>query len=142
MEFFIGSVVTIVTYIVAHRVAKRDVDGSKSPIKISYSQSHVYDLIRPFLNFVPPPEIGLPRQSNKYLQNSYIKIMVMNNKAYWIKNNIFYVADVLNGEVQKETQKEVDTMSMSKVELNEMMFIVEKLREEDNDYRGPGQSDI
>jgi hypothetical protein len=41
-----------------------------------------------------------------------MKVMVVSNKAYWIKNNALYVADVVEGEVQKETTKEVDTMSM------------------------------
>jgi hypothetical protein len=46
----------------------------------------------------------------------------------------------VDGKVQKETQKEVDTMSMDKVELKEMLFIVEKLREDSDDNWGSGQS--
>jgi hypothetical protein len=69
-----------------------------------------------------------------------MKIMIVKDRAYWIKDNTFYVATVVDGQVNKETAKEVDTMAMSKVELDEMMFIVEKLREDNNDSRGPGKS--
>ena len=138
MEFLVGAIVTIFVYMATNRIAKRELEN-KDKIDIVYSQSHIYELMRPFLEFAPlivPPE---PKQSSNYLKNVYMKVMVVNSKAYWIKNNAFYVADVVDGEVQKETTKEVDTMSMSRVELNEMLFIVEKLREETDDNWSSGQ---
>jgi len=74
------------------------------------------------------------------LKNSYMKVMVVKNKAYWIKDNTFYVTDVVEGEVVKENAKQVDTMAMDKVELKEIMFIVEKLREDDDDNWSSGKS--
>jgi hypothetical protein len=138
VEFLVGAIVTIFVYMATNRIAKRELEN-KDKIDIVYSQSHIYELMRPFLEFAPlivPPE---PKQSSNYLKNVYMKVMVVNSKAYWIKNNAFYVADVVDGEVQKETTKEVDTMSMSRVELNEMLFIVEKLREETDDNWSSGQ---
>lgn len=139
MEYLVGSAVTIVVYIIAHRLAQKQLKDNSKNIQIVYSQSHVYGLIRPFLEYAPPPRPKTPRQTENYTKSVYLKVMVVSNKAYWIKNNALYVAEVLEGEVKKETTKEVDTMSMSKVELNEMLFIVEKLREENDDYRSPGK---
>ena len=139
MEYLIGSVITIIIYAVAHRIARKQLVQDKSRFEIVYSQSHIYELIRPFLEYDPIELPDTPRQTENYVRNAYLKVMVVNGKAYWIKNNALYVADVLEGEVKKETTKEVDTMSMSKVELNEMLFIVEKLREDNDDYRSSGK---
>jgi hypothetical protein len=138
MEFLIGALVTLIVYITTFRIAKKEMPDNQK-VTISYSQSHIYELMRPYLEFdhyVRPPK---PSQSLSYVNNAYVKMMFVKDKAYWIKNNKFYTAKVSGGEVQKETAKEVDTMSMSKVELEEMIFIVEKLREEGHDYRGPGK---
>ena len=54
----------------------------------------------------------------------------MDNQAYWIKDSIFYMADMSNdGGVDKDTTRRVDTMTMDKVQLKKMMFIIEKLTE-------------
>lgn len=139
MEYLIGSMVTIIVYVIAYRIAKMQLVQDSNKMRIAHSQSHIYELIRPFLEYAPIEMPSTPRQTENYVRNAYLKVMVVNSKAYWIKDNAVYVADVLEGEVKKETTKEVDTMSMSKVELNEMLFIVEKLREENDDYRGSGK---
>ena len=71
-----------------------------------------------------------PTQSSDYAKKNSIKVMFIQDKAYWIKDNQLYTADVVNGEVDKFTTKEVDTMTMNDVELKNTMFIVEKLTEE------------
>jgi hypothetical protein len=49
--------------------------------------------------------------------------------AYWIANNALQVAKIIDGIVQEDSAKKVDMMGMDKVELEEMIFIVEKLTE-------------
>ena len=139
MDFLIGAIVTIICYVVSQKVVAKNISKQESLGVINYSQSHIYELMRPFLEFADIVSPEFSNQSNNYLKNAYLKVMVVSNKAYWIKDNTFYVADVVDGEVKKETTKEVDTMSMNRVELNEMLFIVEKLREESDDYRGSGK---
>ena len=61
------------------------------------------------------------------------------DRAYWIKDNTFYEANLVDGEVDKNTTKVVDTMTMDKVELDKMAFIVQKLTEGTrNDFGNPG----
>ena len=126
-------------YSISQRIIRKTLPKDENISVINYSQSHIYDLMRPFLEFADVVSSNVPTQSINYLNNAYMKVMVVNSKAYWIKNNTFYVADVVEGEVKKETTKEVDTMAMDRVELNEMLFIVEKLREESDDNRGSGK---
>ena len=68
-------------------------------------------------------------QSTKHFDSVSIRILIVDSQAYWIKNNSVFMADVVNGEVEKDTAREVDTMAMDKVQLNKMIFIVEKLKE-------------
>ncbi len=59
----------------------------------------------------------------------------MDDQAYWIKDNTFYTADMVQGTVDKETTRIVDTMTMNKVQLDKMIFIIDRLREEAFDDR-------
>lgn len=138
MEYFVGAAITLGVVFFVNKFINKNIQPQKLPT-INYSQSHIYELMRPLLPHMPPPEIGSTQATN-FLKRTYMKIMVVKNKAYWIKNNKFYVADVVSGQVNQESAKEVDTMSMDKVQLDEMLFIVEKLREDNNDSRGSGKS--
>jgi hypothetical protein len=139
LEYFVGAAITLVTIWVANKFLDKKIEPVENLTTIQYSQSHVYELMRPWLPDMPPPEIG-PTQSMNFLKQTYMKIMVVNNKAYWIKDNGVFVADVVDGEVNKENARKVDTMTMSKVELDEILFIIEKLREDEDDSRGTGKS--
>jgi hypothetical protein len=138
MEYLVGAMITMIVYVIAHRASQKAV-SSEQALTITYSQSHVYELMQPLLKLTPLIEPQEPRQTSEYFKNVYMKCLVVKNKAYWIKDNALYTAEVVEGQVQKETTQKVDTMAMSKVELNEMLFIVEKLREEKDDYRGSGK---
>ena len=59
--------------------------------------------------------------------------------AYWVKDNIFYEASITNSGVDSATTKVVDTIGMDSVELDKMLFIMDKLREGlDNDSGSTG----
>jgi ribosomal 30S subunit maturation factor RimM len=139
LEYFVGAAITMIVYIITNRIVRSDLKKEESVLQITYSQSHIYELMAPLLDYAPKLEESAKRQSNNFIKNSYMKVMVVKNKAYWIKDNTFYVADVLEGEVVKENAKKVDTMSMDKVELGEMMFIIETLRGDNNDTWSAGE---
>ena len=138
MEYFVGAAITLGVVFAVNKYLKSTVPVQSIPA-IKYSQSHIYELMKPYIPMMPPPDLG-KRQSVNFLKNRYMRIMVVKNKAYWIKDNAVFVANVVDGNIDKEDAKEIDTMAMSKVELDEMLFIVEQLREEDNDSRGTGKS--
>jgi hypothetical protein len=139
LEYFVGAAITIIVYVITNRIIKNDLSEDHNILKISYSQSNIYEMTAPYLDLLPPMEDLVNRQSSNFLKNFYMKVMVVKDKAYWIKDNIFYMSDVVEGEVVKENARKVDTMSMDKVELKEMMFIVEKLREDSDDNWSSGK---
>jgi hypothetical protein len=68
--------------------------------------------------------------------------VVEEDTAYWIKDNNLYTAEVIEGDVDSETTKPVDTMNMSNKELNKLVVIVEALRKDDNDSRNTGNKGL
>ena len=82
---------------------------------------------------------NINRQSLNHDKNINIRVIIMDNQAYWIKDNTFYTADMVQGNVDKETTRVVDTMTMNRVQLDKMIFIIDRLREEAfDDRRGAG----
>jgi hypothetical protein len=78
-------------------------------------------------------------QAQKHEKKIRVKVIIMDDQAYWVKDNVFYTANMLDGDVNKNTTREVDTMTMSKVQLDKMMFIMDRLREGAfNDSGGTG----
>jgi hypothetical protein len=69
-----------------------------------------------------------PSQLTKRRERDMIKVIVMGNLAYWVSENIFYVAEAIDGEVIPQTAKPVDTNSMSRRDLDKMLFILDSLK--------------
>lgn len=139
MEYIIGSLVTLATLIAMARALGPAV--VREPHKIQYSQSHIFEIIKPFAYMGAYDYPDLNTQSYKYLSSTRQKVLFMEDKAYWIKDNALFVAEVINGAISEEATQRVDTMALDKVELEQVIFIVEKLTEgTNNDGRYPGQS--
>jgi hypothetical protein len=137
MEYFLGALLTILTFIFAVRLLSKDVDKHTAP-PIRYTQSHTHDLISPLL---PPGGLTgaykpLVSQAQKHQDKTNIRVLFVDDKAYWIKDNQFMVAETEDGMVVNDTSTRVDTMAMDSVELDKMVFIVDKLTEGISNDRG------
>jgi hypothetical protein len=140
MEFLFGFVFCFATILFIKRYMLNDkLFGETKTSKIVYRQSHIFSLIAPAIPYMPVNIEIRPTQSFLNDQKNKQRIIFTEDKAYWIKDNAFYEAKVINGEVDKENAKVVDTMTIDKVELDKMIFIVEKLTEgTKNDFGNPG----
>jgi hypothetical protein len=141
MEYILGSIITALTFLFFIKKEKGSAYKDK-PIKLGVSQSSMFNLtktsmlISMYLNKKP-----LVSQASKHYDSLYVKVLFMDSKAYWIKDNTFFVADMENDEVDGETTRPVDIMAMDKVELDKMMFIVDTLTEgKKDDSSDPGHS--
>lgn len=136
MEYLIGSIVAIALIILLNIFTKRLPTDER--ITIQTSQSYLFSLMGNSLalkNMVKPK----PTQASKHLEKMFVRILIVNGKAYWIKDNVFYVADVEGEDIDKANAKEVDIMSMDKVQLEEAMFIIDKLKEDSHDSWDSGK---
>ena len=78
-------------------------------------------------------------QSKMHYDKTNVKVIILDNQAYWIKDNIFYKAPLDGQSIDKESAEQVDTIHMDKVQLDKMLFIMDRLREGINDdSRGSG----
>ena len=68
-------------------------------------------------------------QSRNHEKETNVRVIIVDGQAYWIKDNIFYNAPLVNNLVDKESAQRVDTTHMDKVQLDQMLFILDKLRE-------------
>jgi hypothetical protein len=130
MDFLLGTVTTtlVIFIFIVFLINKRN---KREPFfLISYSQSHIHKILSPILPQVNQitKMVSKNNQSAKHLKSVNIRILIIDGKAYWTKNNVFYVSEIIDGNVDKINAKVVDTMGMSKVELDKMLFIIDQLR--------------
>jgi hypothetical protein len=80
------------------------------------------------------------KQSNQKYNQERIKVVVINDKAYWIQDNAFYETTITDsGEINQSLAKPVDTSNMDTEEIDKLMKIVDDLRSvEDNDGSDTG----
>jgi hypothetical protein len=118
----------VFTYVFASRSTKRTPIVSQSMLLYRYNGSKKYSR-----------KLIAKTQSTKHYDKTNIKVIIVDNNAYWIKDNIFYKAPLVNELIDKDSAEQVDTISMDKVQLDKMLFIMDKLREGINDdSRGSG----
>ena len=76
-----------------------------------------------------PRRLKANSQSKMHHDKTNVKVIILDNQAYWIKNNIFYKAPLVNQLIDKDSAEEVDTINMDKVQLDKMLFIMDQLRD-------------
>ena len=116
------------------RVGKRNKEKPFS--RTLHKQSDTHRLMKLFFSMPISNNQQNLSQLTKHKEKGMIKVIVLGNEAYWISNHIFYVAEAVNGEVQRHTAKPIDTSTLSKSDLDKMLFILDSLRDGKRDDRG------
>ena len=74
-------------------------------------------------------KINKKSQSKIRQEKENVRVIIVENEAYWVKDNAFYTAPLINDLIYKDAAVQVDTTHMDKVQLDKMLFILDKLRE-------------
>jgi hypothetical protein len=130
LEYFLGAFITLSLFLfLMKELAKKQISSSES--KFINRQSLYVELNK----LLTPKSIKrvVETQSIKHAKLTNIKVLIMEDQAFWIKNNAVYTAPVENDEVQKNSATRLDMMAMNKVELDKIMFVIDKLNEGKND---------
>jgi hypothetical protein len=109
---------------------------SKTLTSIKYRQSDIHESMRVLVPKKINNKKQIESQSAKHAASTMIKIMVVEDKAYWVKDNIFYFADALNGDIVTATAEPVNIEGMSKKDMDKMLFILDNLRKGIEDDSG------
>jgi len=58
-----------------------------------------------------------------------LKVAIVEDKAYWVVNNMFYEADVVDEEIVKEEARPVNAFDMNVRDVNKMMTILDSIED-------------
>lgn len=61
--------------------------------------------------------------------DNYVSVAVVEDKAYWVVDNTFYVAEIIDGEIDKTSSRPIDAFEMSPKDVTKMLFILDNLTE-------------
>ena len=56
------------------------------------------------------------------------RVIILEDKAYWVSDNVFYVGEAANGQVKPETGVPISTSGLSTKEINKLLFILDNLK--------------
>jgi hypothetical protein len=123
----VTSLLLLYIYILKNRIRnKQEVIVSQAMLQYRYSTRNKKSR-----------KLKVRSQSKNQYDKTNIKVIIFDNNAYWIKDNIFYKAPLVDQLINKEAAEQVDTIHMDKVQLDKMLFIMDRLREGiDDDSRG------
>jgi metal-dependent hydrolase (beta-lactamase superfamily II) len=107
--------------------------------RVIYRQSDLHKIMKKFFSYQSEEVKKPPTQLEKFRDKDKINILVMGEEAYWVSDNMFFIAKAEDGRVLLETAEPVDINNMSKKDINRMLFILDNLKERDvNDSGGTG----
>jgi hypothetical protein len=129
VDFIAGAVtITIILYL-AMKYFEKLYSISEEPKRYNFTQSSLHEMIKPLL----PKDIfkveNKKTQSYEYEKRTNVRVIILDGMAYWIKDNQFYESEINEQGIDKERSRIVDTIGMDKVQLDKMLFIMDKLRE-------------
>jgi hypothetical protein len=131
IEYFLGSLVTLASIIMFNKFSSK-ITKAEIPIP-RFSQSTKIDLFKNYLDEVIAPKPKKKTQSTNHIKKNSKKAYFIGKDVYWIEDGFLQTAKIFDNKIDETTKKKVDTHSLSKVELDKMIFIVDKLTEGNKD---------
>lgn len=93
---------------------------------VMHSQSDMHNLLR---RYVPEKMEEKPdSQLKKHARKNSIKVVVIEDRAYWVADNIFYTAELIKDSPDFANAEPVDTSKMSQQDVDKMMFVLDNLK--------------
>lgn len=133
MEYVVTVAATLLFTFISLKIINRKQNNKYS--KIVYRQSDMHNIFKNF--FSEKPQNNKPSQSSKMAEKDIIHVIILDDKAYWVTDNVFYISDVIDENPDLSTAKPIDVDSMSRKELDKMMLILDNLnRGKTNDDSG------
>lgn len=118
--------------------------------KIRGRQSTIHEIIQNFLPtnsdfikvLIAKKKKEHPSQQSRQKYNTdKIKVVVVEDKAYWIQNNTFYQTVVTeNGDIDQSLATPVDTTNMRQEDMDRLMLILDDLRSNENNDGGSSRN--
>lgn len=133
MEFILPLMLVVISFLLIISIFKKI---EKLFFKtIQYRQSDIHKIFKKYLDNTTNKKEKRTQMSERLDKNS-VSVVILDDKAYWVVNNMFYNADFISGEIKLETTMPIDTDSLSKEDLDKMLLILDKLGSGNNNDSG------
>jgi hypothetical protein len=138
MQYIIASGLTLVVSWAILVIIKKL--NNKKHSSLLYRQSDMHKMLMYFFSLNVIEKEKPLSQLQKRVEKNMLKVLVVENKAYWVLDNAFYVADAFDNEVNPESAKPVNIEDMSRSDMEKMLFILDSLKdgEVENDRSSSG----
>ena len=132
MEYLIPLLLTITASFVILLIVRKSEEINAN--RLLYKQSHKHALTKHLFSHIEPEK--KETQISKRTKENAVKIISIEDKAYWVIDNIFYTADMDGDMPDMSTARPIDTSNMSRSDIDKMLFILDNLDRRKNDERG------
>jgi hypothetical protein len=123
MEYFIATVLTLLLCYISVKFIQKSFGINSN--NIQYRQSDIYKILKPIYTNKYP--VFKTSQLTKRSNASRIRVVSIEDKAYWVQDNVFYVANLVDDTPDLSTAIPVDTADMSKEDVEKMLLILDSL---------------
>jgi hypothetical protein len=133
MDYVAIAMLTIVLSLAIIKIVK--INQGRAFKKILYRQTDMHRIFKGTNarnNFTKKQE----SQMDKRVKDKSTKIVAIDDKAYWVIDNTFYTANIVDDNPDMSTAEPIDTSNMSKSDIDKMLFILDNLDRRKNNERG------
>lgn len=96
--------------------------------KLPFRQSVLHQILKHSMPTNAELKAKIDTQSRIRSREGVVKVIqTPDRKAYWVENNIFYYAEVVDGQFDPTNGKPVDTNGLSNKEVDKLLFILDNL---------------
>lgn len=124
MEYILSTILTVLVAFGIINMLGNKIGISKT--KEVFRQSDKHLVLKHFISEQPETRIKMSQLQQRFEQDR-VRIVSIEDKAYWVKDNVFYVAELTNDAPDMSTAQPIDTSRMSKDDVDKMLFILDNL---------------
>lgn len=95
---------------------------------VVYRQSDMHKMLKKFFQKELLVNENFISQLNKRKESKNTKVVILEDQAYWVEDNVFYVGLAVNGKVNLETAIPLDTSKLSTKDIDKLLFILDTLK--------------
>jgi hypothetical protein len=139
LEFALGSFTTIASVAASALFIRRFLqESSFNRLKVQKYQSHALHYLfqsgaLSYADYNVMNRKPLKTQATDFHDKVALRVLIVDDKAYWIEHNTLFEASIIDGQMDPSSTKTIDTMVLDKVELDKIIFVVDKLTERPDD---------
>lgn len=121
LESILVGLATFSTLFIIHLAVKRRAFKVK---EVMVTQSYKHELLKDFRH----EPIEIEEIDEEDLEEG-LRVIIDKDKAYWVVDNSFFTANIIDGDIDQESIEEIDALKLSQKEMEKLLNILDALKE-------------